>query len=63
MEETITFHLTKKDKELIFQQAEKQRLTASAFCRFIIIHEINKKLESPTLRDEDSSAELNQQND
>lgn len=33
MEQTITFHVSEKDKELIFEMARKNRLSLSSFCR------------------------------
>ena len=42
MEQKITFKINAEDKELVVIEAERNRLSVSALCRFIILKNIRK---------------------
>jgi len=45
METTITFHVTKEDKEKLFEFSRSKRLCLSSFCRSVLINFIKEKAE------------------
>lgn len=41
--ETLSFYLTKNDVQKIKEAASRQKLSVSAFCRFVLFEKINEE--------------------
>lgn len=53
MEQKITFNIKSEDKRILLEEAEKQRLPLSSFCRNIIINSLFERFSDGKGRLED----------